>query len=300
MSTNILSEEEQFKRAAPRTEGGSLALRGRVQIQANSQPADESHILELPKDQIPPTLIFHPGCRVICINFDEETTPVVSYGTVLHSAIDLRSVSRGYLYKVRPTLPAGQEYYSEGENLAFAQGSKVWAKISKSEGYVESLVFSCERQSHDEQPVYAVTRPFQQGLYTRICAKDVKYRPEGSNRPIVEEEDDKMLATAENEDREELRSNFTYPDEPVAKQAETGTPCHFISSHDSVEEVNDVRGHIRGVSYQSTAQEGQRSEAASLLPTASRNGSRHFLVPSWADYDILKGMYCRQFHVRFL
>jgi hypothetical protein len=242
--------------------------------QTNSQPDDESHILKLSEDQIPPTLIFHPGCRVICINFEEEATPLVSYSTVLYTAIDLRSVSKDYIYKVLPTQPAGQEHYSKQENRAFAQGSQVFAEISKSEGYVESLVFSCKRQSRTEQATYSVTRPFQHGLNHGICAKDVKYRPDGSNRPIVEEDGEILATSTENEDREEAPSDLTYAEEPVPEQAETETPCHFISCHDSAEEVNDVQGRSSGVSFQNAAQGGQWSEPALLLPSASSSRIR--------------------------
>lgn len=149
--------------------------------------SEEDSILKIPEDQFPPKLNFRAGCAIICMDQKlGSSVPKVTYGTVLYAAVDLRSRTRAYVYKIQPTRrPSGEAYFVRESSLHFAQATPVWVKFSN--GYEEAYIFGSTQKSHKATPVYSVTKVEDQGLYNDISGLRVKYRTSGSSKPTDDE-----------------------------------------------------------------------------------------------------------------
>lgn len=157
-------------------------------------------LLKVPLAQIPPNLIFHPGCHVVCMDFEVGMPPVVLYGIVQYAAVNLDSM--GYVYCIQ-SKPYGEPYFASESTLQFAQAMPVWAKIPGVSGYSEALVFSSAQSAPDTPPVYSVTKSASQGCYNNIPAKYIKYRGPGSAKPIDVEKAVSHPAPVETKAKEE-------------------------------------------------------------------------------------------------
>ena len=137
-----------------------------------------SSLLPVPQSQIPERVIFRPGCKVVCVDFQQGTAPQVSYGTVQSVLVDLSSMV--YQFKINPA--TGATFTAREDTLQFGQGEAVWVNASDGDGYVEGLVLSSSMTPGEER-LYTISRPSQPGIYDAIPAKHVKYRSPGSTKP---------------------------------------------------------------------------------------------------------------------
>eukprot|EP00545_Synedropsis_sp_CCMP1620_P005681 CAMPEP_0119015262 /NCGR_PEP_ID=MMETSP1176-20130426/10713_1 /TAXON_ID=265551 /ORGANISM="Synedropsis recta cf, Strain CCMP1620" /LENGTH=238 /DNA_ID=CAMNT_0006968541 /DNA_START=31 /DNA_END=744 /DNA_ORIENTATION=+ len=168
----------------------------------------EENILKIPEDQFPPNLAFRPGCAVICMDHNKNRpVPRVTYGTVLYAAVDLRSRTRAYVYKVQATRrPSGEPFFVREGSLHFAQATPVWVKISTE--YEEGYTFASSQKAHNEMPVYSVTRVSDQGLYTDIPGSRVKVRISGSSKPADDEQDIRSMLSQTEEAKGTVASSW--------------------------------------------------------------------------------------------
>jgi hypothetical protein len=262
MTTYIKQENDVEEVRAPELQ----AERENETIDSNGVIAEED-TLKIPEEQIPLALKFHPGCHVVCIQFDgRDMQPTVSYGSVLYAAVHLRSLSRDYVYKVQPK-PAGEAFLAKEHMLQFAQATPVWVKNSESIEF-EAIVFSSQQQSPAEDPIYIVTPVSSQGFHHGIPGRCVRYRVVG---PI--DENDEIDAPIE--------EGRNYHHDAADRRESASGPAASISL-DTRSTNSEDRGphgkpkHVEAVYEEKSS--GDRIE-------------RRIFIPGWADNDSAKGKF---------
>jgi hypothetical protein len=151
----------------------------------------QDHIIRIPDDKIPDTLQFRPGCKVLCLDWDGDALPKVTYGLVQYAGVDLGSGSMDFMYHIEPHSTGGS-FYAKEATLQFAQETPVWAKVSSE--YVEAIVFSSSQARSDQQPVYSVSDTASHRLHTDVPSRLVRYRETGSSKPVDTEENSSVAA----------------------------------------------------------------------------------------------------------
>ena len=272
MTTYIKQENDVEEVRAPELQ----AERENETIDSNGVIAEED-TLKIPEEQIPLALKFHPGCHVVCIQFDgRDMQPTVSYGSVLYAAVHLRSLSRDYVYKVQPK-PAGEAFLAKEHMLQFAQATPVWVKNSESIEF-EAIVFSSQQQSPAEDPIYTVTSASRQGFHHGIPGRCMRYRVVGP----TDDENDEIDAPIEegrnyHHDAADLRESASGPADALPPHYETASISLDTRSSNSEDEGPYGKPkHVEAVYEEKFS--GDRVK-------------RRIFVPDWADNDSVKGKF---------
>lgn len=204
--------------------------------------SDENHLLRVPSHQLPPTVIFHPGCKVVCMDY-ERGDPLVSFGTVLYVLVDLSSVQ--YTCKIQP-IADGEPFLAKSASLQFGQGEPVWVKLSS--GYMEGFVLSSAVRTNRELR-YDITHSSAPWIHYGIPAGDVRCRPVGSARPILQDDGADQMPVGERDtsatesarsncdDRESTRNVASFTaDAPRAYQQVYRTDDNLTRSRETFDE----------------------------------------------------------------
>jgi hypothetical protein len=171
---NLESDDEE-------TEEAPVPLQVAKESAAIPKSESQDQIVRIPDEKIPDILKFRPGYKVVCLDFGEDSFPMVTYGTVQYAGVDLGSGSMEFMYRIQPH-SADESFYTKEATLQFAQETAVWAKISSE--YKEAIVFSSSQAQSDQQPVYSVSDVASYRLHTDVPSRLVRYRAAGSIKPV--------------------------------------------------------------------------------------------------------------------
>ncbi len=154
----------------------------------------ELDTIKIPPEQIPPAVIFHPGCRVVFIKFGaaRDMPSVVVYGTILYAAVNLKSRRRSFVYKVL-SQPDGNEFLAHERALHFAQATPVSVTIPGGID-VDGTVFSSQLLANGEEARYTITTSSSspgvtQTVLREVPARHVRYRVLSSEKTSAPEAD---------------------------------------------------------------------------------------------------------------
>lgn len=204
---------------------------------------EDDGLLTVPPKQFG-KLKFPPPCSVVFTGFT-ESTPFIVYSAVSTAHFDIDTCS--FVYK----LESGHTV--QEKELFFGKGVQVWAFVAGE--HVPAVVLNIFHQ-RGEEASYSLLQVENKTLYHFVPAQAVRYRADGSTKPVVKNEV-KFCLPSENEMKPTMLST------PALKTHPENPPMPSISTNLPPEEITmDYPPVKRSLDYEAECSKRQKTQYA--------------------------------------